>query len=269
MKKKIMLCADDYAQSEAISAGILQAAKALRINAVSCLASAPDWSKAGSALQSIPSTCLVGLHFNLTWGCALSSFWQTHYDRHFANLSTVIMQCYLGQMHAETVLAEMRMQLDAFRQVMGRNPDFIDGHQHVHQFPVIRDALCLLYTQEQLNGFVRVTGAAGWQGFPKAQVIALLGSKTLRRMLNNAAIPINTSFSGVYPFKHAPRYADYFKQFLSSSESGGLIMCHPGTQSHERADPLHASRYHELSYLMSDAFLHDLDAHGFELQVKS
>lgn len=38
-------------------------------------------------------------------------------------------------------------QLERFIQLMGRWPDFIDGHQHVHQFPLIRKAMMAVYEQ--------------------------------------------------------------------------------------------------------------------------
>mgnify|MGYP000073246266 CR=1 FL=1 len=42
-------------------------------------------------------------------------------------------------------LAALAREWDAqwarFCEALGRAPRFVDGHQHVHQFPVIRDAL--------------------------------------------------------------------------------------------------------------------------------
>ena len=37
--------------------------------------------------------------------------------------------------------AKSTAQLEAFEQAVGRAPAHVDGHQHVHQFPVIREAL--------------------------------------------------------------------------------------------------------------------------------
>ena len=268
MKKQIMVWADDYAQNDAISEGIRCAIRARRINAVSCLTTAPSWMRAGAALRQMQSDCLVGLHLNLTWGQASSIAWQKHYGLLFKALPIIILASYLKRLNPQILMAECRAQLELFRRVMGRDPDFIDGHQHVHQLPVVRDVLCALYQNEQLTSFVRST-VSGVQktGFPKAQLIACLGGVTCKRILQAFGIPINTSFSGVYPFRCAPRYRHYFKHFLSASEDRGLIMCHPGIVSSDTHDPLHASRHHELAYLMSAAFLDDLDAYAFTLHV--
>lgn len=269
MRKKIILCADDYAQNDAISDGIRRAVAAGRINAVSCLTTAPRWPQAGLALSREQSGCFVGLHLNLTWGYAQSIPWKTHYGRSFKGLLAIASACYLGRMDRAVVDAECHAQLDAFRRVMGKDPDFIDGHQHVHQFPVVRDVLRSLHVNEALTSFVRVTvGGPRVVGFPKAQLIAGLGGGSFKRALIQSGIPVNTSFSGVYPFRQARHYRRYFKQFLLASEDRGLIMCHPGMKSNNKDDPLHASRHHELTYLMSDAFLHDLDEQSFELQAQ-
>ena len=269
MRKKIILCADDYAQNDAISDGIRRAVAAGRINAVSCLTTSSCWPNAGFALSREQSDFFVGLHLNLTWGDAQSMPWKRHYGRSFKGLLAIASACYLGRMDRAVVDAECHAQLDTFRRVMGKDPDFIDGHQHVHQFPVVRDALRSLHANEALTSFVRVTvGGTPVVGFPKAQLIARLGGNSFKRALIQSGIRVNTSFSGVYPFRQARHYRRYFKQFLLATEDRGLIMCHPGIESNNKDDPLHASRHHELSYLMSDDFLHDLDDHSFELQAQ-
>ena len=36
---------------------------------------------------------------------------------------------------------EVRAQFEAFADAFGRPPDFVDGHQHVHLFPQVREAV--------------------------------------------------------------------------------------------------------------------------------
>jgi predicted glycoside hydrolase/deacetylase ChbG (UPF0249 family) len=267
MTPYLMVCADDYAQNDAISEGIRQALNAQRLNAVSCLVTSPAWPTAGEALKSMSGTGMVGLHFNLTLGHALSREWTTRFGGVLPRLDRLIVACYVGKMDRLAVQAEWSAQLEAFRRVMGRDPDFIDGHQHVHQLPVIRQQLVLMHQQQKLTAWVRSTvSRVRTRGFLKSQVISGLGGRALVRELSEASIPTNTSFSGVYSFHHALNYPHYFRQFLAASQDGGLIMCHPGLSSKDRDDPLHASRPHELAYLMSDAFLHDLEKYSFALR---
>ena len=65
--KPILLCADDFAQSRAISAGILALARAGHVSAVSCFTDSPLWPELGRELTDARKDLLIGLHFNLTF----------------------------------------------------------------------------------------------------------------------------------------------------------------------------------------------------------
>jgi predicted glycoside hydrolase/deacetylase ChbG (UPF0249 family) len=268
--KNLILCADDYAQNDEISKGIRMAYEAGRINAISCLTNMPGWAKEGAALLKMRSKGLLGLHLNFTFGHALSSEWKMQYEETFQSLPRLIFLNYFRQLDPAIIVAECSAQLNAFRDVVGRSPDFVDGHQHVHQLPVMRQALLTLFSEEHLQAFVRVS--AHHRGFIRTTISALkvlmiahLGGVSLRRELKQAHIPMNTSFSGVYSFRQSAQYRQFFKQFLAESDHHGLVMCHPGLLSNDKTDPLYASRHDELRYFMSDEFSSDLRAYGFEL----
>jgi len=264
MIKNILLCADDYAQNESICDGILQLAKRKRINAISCLVNSSAWSEVCSPLKQVKNSCYLGLHLNLTFGQALSTKWRDKYPANFGSLSSLIKQAYLRRLDRGCVEAEICAQIDAFSQAMNAAPDFIDGHQHIHQLPIVRESLLAVYKQKNLTAFCRNTSCR-WQdlirhpNFPKRQAIALLGGAIFKRMLKQQAILANSSFAGSYNFVNAPNYRHYFKRFLKLMHSGGLIMCHPGTNSLDLTDPLQQYRHHEFNYFMSNVFLSDLD----------
>lgn len=268
--KKIILCADDYAQNKPISDGILRLALKQRINAISCMVNTPLWPELSLQLTRLKPKISIGLHFNLTFGNALSSEWQQHYGRQFGSLLTLIMKSYVRQLNASAVEAEILAQLDAFKSATGALPDFIDGHQHIHQLPIIRDCWLQLYRGKRTPPFFRRT-CDGWDnllclnGAPKKQLVVLLGGMTFKTRLQKASIPSNTSFSGIYNFKKASHYHDYFKLFLKNSTDGGLIMCHPGLTSTDVTDALYQQRIHEFTYLMSDQYLTDLYDNHCEL----
>jgi len=271
--KQITLCADDYAQNTAISEGILYLAEKGRINATSCMVNSNAWDDAHPSLRSIQHTTYVGMHFNLTHGHALSSSWKKQYGVQLPGMSLLLTQAYLRRLHPDVIAAELQAQLDAFTQAMNTYPDFIDGHQHIHQLPVIRDALLTAYKRLPPDVSIRKT-CNGWRellstdGFPKRQVITLLGGITFQNRLSRQNISTNSSFSGIYNFKNAQNYRYFFKQFLSHSQDGGLIMCHPGHPSDDQSDPLHPFRHLELKYLMSDDYLSDMDSYSFQLKSK-
>src|ERR1700744_6673546 len=106
MIKNILLCADDYAQNEAISAGILILAKNRKINAISCLVNSPHWQESSRELKTIQNHAYLGLNFNLSFGQALSAQWQKNYSPHFGKLSNLIQQSYLRRLDKESIEAE-------------------------------------------------------------------------------------------------------------------------------------------------------------------
>ena len=46
----------------------------------------------------------------------------------------------LRRLDPEIIHAELMVQLAAFKELFGRAPDFVDGHQHAQLFPQVRDA---------------------------------------------------------------------------------------------------------------------------------
>ena len=109
--KNIIICGDDYAQNEAISAGILLLAKTKRINAISCLVNSPNWAETYSELKQIKNSTYIGLHLNLTFGRALSAIWQTNYGINFTNLSALIKQSYLGRLISSVLMLKFTLSL--------------------------------------------------------------------------------------------------------------------------------------------------------------
>ena len=266
--KKIILCADDYAQNEAISEGIIVLASKRRINAISCMVNSEEWSVAHKALEGIRSSTVTGLHLNLTFGKAVSSVWQRYYGKHFLSLPKLLKKAYLRQLNQAVIAAEIQAQIDLFCHTMNTYPDFIDGHEHCHQLPVIRDALLSISLPKAVvfrntsNGYHDLLSR---YNFPKRQLIALLGGFAFKKQLIKHHIATNTSFSGSYDFKKSARYRYYFNQFLLDSLEGGLIMCHPGKASNDINDPLADYRHHELNYFLNDEFVSDLAQHSIEL----
>ena len=146
--RAILLCADDYALHPLVNDAVRQLALAGRLSATSCMTTSPLWPQAAPALRELRPRLSVGLHFNLT---------ESHGGLYHAlTLKQAIAQAYLGRWRAAQWQAVWREQLDAFEAAMGTAPDFIDGHQHVHQLPGVRQAL-----QLYVRRIVREIGKSG------------------------------------------------------------------------------------------------------------
>jgi predicted glycoside hydrolase/deacetylase ChbG (UPF0249 family) len=266
MTKRIVLGADDYGQAEAVSRGIIDLILAGRLTATSALTNGPDWPTHARWLLPCRGKAAFGLHLNLTQGTPLSPEFKAAYGDTFPGLGVLLLRAYAGQLKPAAVEAELAAQLEAFKQAMGFYPAYLDGHQHVHHFPVVRAALKRVYENAQLAGFrvrIRSVHRPVRLSDPKACLIEWTGAKRLLDdWLIPDAIPHNSSFEGIYSFNAAPQCRQYFQQFFANIQDGGMIMCHPGRASTDPTDPIASARHHEYAYLMSDDFRFDCEVAG-------
>jgi chitin disaccharide deacetylase len=268
MTKRIVLCADDYGQAPNISAAILALLDTSRLSATSCMVNTSYWLHASKGLRPYLDKADIGLHFNLTQGKALSREFRKLYGDELPTLGDLLRRSFFRQLRQSVIEAECDAQINRFVDAMGTLPAFIDGHQHSHQFPVIRQAVVQVYKRRLITSgaYIRLANPRltwhDWQQ-PKKVVIVLSGAAGMQKLLDENHIPRNQSFSGVYPFSRVANYRQYFQSFLAEITDGGLILCHPGLLAEERSDDsLGVSRNVEYKYLSGDQFPEDCAAAG-------
>lgn len=263
--KSIELCADDFGLNPGVSQGILKLVRMGRLSAVSCMVNMPSFPTYTQELLALQGQVQIGLHFNLTEGNFLSTP-----ERPCFSLNELLIKTHLASIKLSFIAQEFKRQLAQFVQVMGRLPDFVDGHQHVHQFPRIRQVIVDLY-EEQL----RQHGVSIRSTYPtidvkqhrlKAKILAFTGGRALRASLAKVAIPHNAFFSGIYDFAAHTDYRSLFRSWLHSISGPTLIMCHPGEHCNE-PDVISATRSIEMDYFSSNEFLHDCQEYGVTLGV--
>ncbi len=247
----IALCSDDYAQNPGIDAGILGLLALGRLTAVSCFSTSPHWqSISAPALRAYREQADIGLHFNLTEGFGVAA----------PSLNSVILSSLLRSMNLQKVEQELERQLDAFEDGFGQVPDFIDGHQHVHQFAGVRKILLQVIKRRYAHHpiWIRNTVPANsaWGG--KSQILKYLGGQSLAKDLQVAGIVSNKGFAGVYGFDQAD-YAACFKVWLDAAQAGMLIMCHPATEAYPD-DEIAQQRVVEYRFFQSEQFEQMLSA---------
>ena len=255
--RTVVLCADDYALHPLVDEAVEQLTLQGRLSATSCMTTSPHWRQAARRLPALRPRLSLGLHFNLTEGHGLQPA---------AGIGAVIARAYAGALGGAAMRDAWRRQLDAFEDALGMAPDFIDGHQHVHQLPGVRAALVQELRQRYGDNaddlpWVRSTTPAGqlWRD-PKAAIIALLGGWTTTRRLRRQGVPLNHGFGGVYAFDQpTPEgYGRHMAQWLAQLQPGSLMMCHPATAP-VQGDAIGAQRAVEYAYLRSDAFAQALE----------
>jgi len=256
-RRVLTLCADDFGQSSAISRGIAMLARAQRLSAISCITNAPHWRAAAPLLHELPPGVTVGLHFNLTEGQPLSAelarYWPT-----LPSLPRLLLMSHLHQLPLAALRVEWLAQLDAFVQATGRAPQMVDGHQHVHHLPGLRQVMLDGIAPMSPRPAVRSTARLLGPGFAlKRFVIERSGGRALKRELVRRGLRHNACLLGAYDFVTAD-YQGLMRHWLAQlPREGGLLFCHPA-EAADAGDAIGEARLRELAYLESDAFLADL-----------
>ncbi len=259
--KKIILCADDYAQSEAISAGIVQLVECGRLSAVSCFTEGEYWTSAQNILPSYRNRIDIGLHFNLTQPFP-------HATVAAQPLGRILRSAMTAQIDREQIVRALHAQLDRFEEVAAQAPDFIDGHQHVHVLPGIRAVVVaeIARRYSAQKPYLRAVNPRlpGCGGAFKLFVLKMLGAG-FGDLANAYGLQTNRGFAGIYSLQPAADFGALMEHWLASAQNGDLLMCHPGGSANDNSDPIAATRPHELAFLLSDKFGAALEQHSVQL----
>jgi chitin disaccharide deacetylase len=272
--RQIWLCADDYGLSPSVNAGIRELIAQGRLNATSVMVAAPHFGKDEvrtlESLNGRKKRAAIGLHVTLTGPFKpLSEGFAPLRDGKFLPLAEMTRTAVARRLKPEALVNEITAQLRAFVAVFNRLPDFVDGHQHVHLFPQVRDAFVKVVAELAPNAWVRQCGRANSLRRlhdRKALVLDIL-SVAFRRRAERQGLITNPAFAGTYDFKPKAKFAKIFPRFLTGLPDGGLIMCHPGFVDAElrRLDTLTDLREREFEFFNCNDFPKMLAEHKVAL----
>ena len=275
--RRILICADDYGISPAVSAAIRDLIARRRINATSVMVLAPSFSRAeAEALDgAADKRAAIGLHVTLTapFRPMSAGFAPTH-EGAFLPLAAMAGRALARWLGPEDLELELSRQFAAFRTAFGRAPDFVDGHQHIHVFPQIRSTLLRVMKDAApaawLRQCCRSAAAKKRLADPKGLILDGL-SRRLGRLAAEAGIRTNSAFAGTYSFAPDADFTKLFPNFLDGLPDGGLIMCHPGKVDGElrRLDPVTDLRQREYDYFLGEGFVRLLAARGYALMERT
>jgi predicted glycoside hydrolase/deacetylase ChbG (UPF0249 family) len=275
-QRHIWLVADDYGISPAVSAVIRDLIARGRLSATSVMTSTPSFtqSEATALLDVAGSRAAIGLHVTLTGPFTpLTSGFAPLRDGAFLPLAAMAGRALAHLQNPVLLEAEILAQFAAFRAAFGRAPDYVDGHQHIHVFPLIGEALLRAVKQAAPEAWVRQCGRAAAApkslADPKGYILDAL-SRRFRRLAGQQGVRTNPAFAGTYSFQPGAEFDKLFPGFLDGLPDGGLIMCHPGKVDGElrRLDPLTTLRECEYAYFLSQDFPRLLAERGCALAGK-
>jgi hypothetical protein len=272
---RIWLCADDYGISPGVNRAIRDLIERGRLNATSVMVVTPaigrDEVEKLKAATANSSRCAIGLHVTLTAPFRpLTMHFRPLDGGMFPPFPRLLRAGALRRLDPEIVRAEVAMQLNAFRDLFGRVPDFVDGHQHVQLYPQIRDGFLAAVKDKAPNAWVRQARRNQPLGRRLASSKGLLLdflSTQFRRRAAAMGIPTNPAFAGAYDFTRKPDFGALMRGFLNGLPEDGLVMCHPGFVDDVLVslDPLTTMREVEHAYLAGDAFAELLAANKVTL----
>jgi len=263
--RRIWLCADDYGISPAVNAAIRELLQRGRLNATSVMVVAPSWSRSQasllSGLRGAGHLRAVGLHLTLTGSFRpLTASFKPLCGSVFRPLTDMVFLSLIRRLDRRALAAEIAAQLAAFSAAFGRAPDFVDGHQHVHLLPQIRDEVVAAIKAAAPNAWLRQCGSVRPvldRLTDRKGLLLSWFSRALRRKAKSQSVAVNPAFAGTYALRPDSDFARLFPHFLDRLPDGGLIMCHPGRVDDElkELDSLTDLRETEYRYFASDAFV--------------
>lgn len=262
-RRRIALCVDDFGLHEGVNVAVFRLAELGRLNAASCMVGAPAWGPSVAGLAALPRQAIeLGLHLDLT----------EHPIRQSPqSLPRLIAAAYARRLDPSRLSDEIEAQLDAFEQHAGRAPDYVDGHQHVHQLPLVRDALLPALSRRYPSRlpWLRSTRTGATKSF-KPRIIEMLGAAGLARSARPQAHRFSGRLLGVHNFQaDAMQYRRLLDGWLTLAQDGDLLMCHPAAPVPDSpavvADALLQSRASEFAVLAGADFDAMLERHGIEL----
>ncbi len=266
----IGLCADDYGLSPGVSRSIRELAAAGRITAASAMTVFPDWPEAAAGIRDLAGTVDLGLHLVLTDAPSLTRAEALAPGGRFPPLPRLLARAQAGRLPRAALAAEIARQLAAFEDALGFPPAFVDGHQHVHVLPGVREAVAALFGPrlDPAGTWLRVCTSRPAAivrrrvAVPRALILDRL-SRPLRAIARRRGLAANDDFRGVTAFP-ADRVADEFAAFLLGPGERPLVMCHPGHLDDllTTRDPVHARRAVEHAFLSGSRWPETLSRAG-------
>ena len=185
-KKILIVNADDYGMTRSISRGILKTAIDGIVRATTVMTNSHDFDERMDELFKECPELDIGFHANLTWGEPLSDPEEirtlVNDEGMFLPRITLLRRSILRQISANEVYKELSSQYKKLSDRV-KNITHIDGHHHIHAFPVIRDIVTKLAKEHNVQ-FIRAPheglwSSWQWAGTRRAVISALSAAKPM------------------------------------------------------------------------------------------
>lgn len=262
MTRRIFFIADDYGLSPSVNAAILALIGAGRLSGTSCMTGFAEWQADAARLRLHAGATAIGLHLTLTDHPALSGCSTLAPDGRLQPLRQLVLAQISGRLDKGAVHAELDAQHARFLETLGRMPDFIDGHQHVHFLPVVRDWLLARFAGSPDGARPTLRGAPR-QVFRSAKTAAVaMMAAGFDETMSVCGFRLLSPLSGFYDWSKPSGFEAVVKSAVAHLPDGAIFMCHPGgdDETLRARDGLVDARAAEFRLLSSQEFVQCLTA---------
>ena len=173
------------------------------------------------------------------------------------NITKTEVKTYSKKIQFESACNEIRAQIERFNDLFGRMPDFIDGHKHVQQLPVIKDALVKVIRDINFSPYLRIAA------LPRTWMMNTLLHFSKKLTFDNMIINYpgtgacklfikygfhcNRYLLGYYNRNCKATFSEIFRIYTKINPiDKDIFYCHPGQEEKHRADCMR--------FLLSDEF---------------
>lgn len=267
----MIVCADDFGVSPAVNAAIMELVERKRISAVSCMVNAPHFMRGVELLKAYAGHIDVGLHVVLTCFRPLSGVeirdGLINCQGSFLSFPELALNAYSRRIRYSAVCEEITTQLQQFRSCWGHDPDHIDGHEHVQQLPVLRNAVAVVAKKTRQATYVRVAG------LPLKWYLKAASGRMSAIVLKNVSLGVPGFATARLMEREGVRHNRYLMGYGHPSDGEGfrslfalylgvqpgrddVFFCHPGHKvAHpEFSDPISQLRVDTWRYLLSSEY---------------
>lgn len=219
LEKATLVCADDFGYSQGVNEAIINLLRDHRIDACSIMVNGGISYEQRNYLTN--SGYPLGLHLDFT-----------HFNKVFYPNNIVLIGLLLRMklLNCSKLRMEILNQITKFKEIFNRYPDFIDGHQHVHQFYSVYDELASLCDELDLNKYIWIRDSRDNASNLKAKVVDCLTSSRFDTL--NAHYGLRTKLlTGVYNFGDIQKFRDNLDK--KDRLEGAVMMVHPSVNEED------------------------------------
>lgn len=157
--RSLVVVADDYGIGPEVSRGILELMRAGTVTGTVLLVNSPYveedvrlWKKAGRVGE-------MGWHPNLTMDAPAASATEVpsllDENGQLASLGKLLLRMNTGRVRYEEIVRELDAQFRRFCDLVGHPPALLNGHKHIHVFPMVGRALREVLERWNVRPYVR------------------------------------------------------------------------------------------------------------------